>query len=201
MEQIMEEVESWKISEEAEVNRKYVPLKEEEESILALSDALRANPRSAIKPIQEAIIKYPGNFDYYKLLEQCFYQLNEEELIDELARETYLQFPKDVIACTNYMNRLLRVGKINEFKAIIDPSFNIHKQFPDQKIFSPIEFLTYLASVINYYIETDEIYKVAAFTFGLTVFDREKSSISLADSLFRHVGNKIKDMIMRDELI
>jgi hypothetical protein len=200
VDQILKEIETWNISDESPDELDYFESGEEKQCFESLSELCESNPESAIKPLQEAILRYPLNFSLYNLLGSVYDSLGDLELMDTLAREMYLKFPDYVVAACNYMNRLFITERYDEFAEIMDKSFNIHEQFPGRNCFSPNELLPYLVSVINYHLKQDEVVKAAAYTFPLTVYVWEDYSEKIANLFYQVVGSRIAELFLEGDI-
>ena len=122
----------------------YLESEEEKNCAIRLSDLSETNPQHAIKPIQEAIIKYPENVIFYNLLVICYSSISKDYLSNEIAVKMFYKFPGHIGVFCNHLCRLCDAGRISDMELLIDKNFNILKQFPGKEIFAPNEILAYL---------------------------------------------------------
>jgi len=197
---ILKEIETWNISDEILDETGYVESEEEIKCLESLSDLSETNPKDAIKPLQEAILKYPENYSFYNLLGISYESIGKEDLMNRLSEEIYRKFPNYVLAACNHMNRLFLAGRQVEFAELLDKSFNIHKQFPGRKCFAPNEMLSFLVPVINYHLEMNEVEKAAAYTFRLTFYEWDEFVEKIANLFYQVVGTRLTELFPEEEI-
>lgn len=190
---ILQEIESWNVLDESPDEVDYFESGKEIQCYETLSELSDKNPKEAIKPLQEAILKYPENFSFYDLLGKSYESNGEVDLMNRLAEVMYRKFPNHVMAACNYMNRLFLAGRKAEFAELIDKSFNIHKQFPGRSCFAPNEMLAFIVPVINYHLEMKEVAKAAAYTFPLTLFEWDEYPEKIANLYYKVVGTRLTE--------
>ena len=195
IDQIVERIESWNISDEIVDELSYMESDEEVKLLKALAILVESDAAKAIQSLLEAIKKFPGNLSFYELLNACYKSTGETDLLFQLNEEICRKFPDDVMSTGSYLHLLILSNKMVEFDKQMHPSFDIHKQFPGRTCFTPIEMLSFLVPIITYYFEKGEIQKAAAYTFELTNYDWEGFAEKAANLYFELVGARILETL------
>jgi hypothetical protein len=197
---IVRELYSWNSSGTTPFETDYIDSEEEINCANRLSDLSKKNPQRAIKPIQEAILKYPENVFFYNLLVICYTSVGKDYLSNEIAEIMFNKFPGHIGVFCNHLCRLCHAGRIRDMELLIDKNFNILKQFPGKEIFAPNEILAYLTVIILYYLEIKDVLKAAAYTYHLTCYDWDAEVKTTVNYLFGQVGKQVLELFPLEEL-
>ncbi len=195
IDRILDELDKWNISDESDDPTDYSLNETASKLYDELYGMIETDPEAALPSIKEAIAQSGGNLNFYDLLGFCYEALEEEELMNDLAGEIYRRFPRQVMSVTNYINRLLVAGKMEEAKKLIDLSFDIHRQFPERTSFSALELLSYMLALIHFQTEQGKIIPAIAYTYFLTNFEWSGHAENTANDIYNSTAMKISEYL------
>lgn len=147
------------ISYEPMCDPRYEKFKKEagESKMEELYHLVHKKPLKAIGLLKQTIFDHPNIPSLYNhlavALERC--QMHDEAL--KVVKTTYEKFPDYFFGKINYLSFLIKDGKIDEVREILDNKFDIKSQCPERKIFHISEVTCFTVMMVSYLIALNNI--------------------------------------------
>lgn len=166
-----------------------------------LSDLVEANPKQAIKALNQLANKYPHNSLLMVLLAKAYAANNQEDLQNKVRTENYQHNPNNLISRCDYARLCIEQQRFSEVPEIFNNIFDLTALYPELKAFSTEEAVLFYSTICAYFIGVKQFGNAEICIETLENVDKDDQSAQvLAAILYTKIIEKLSHLLPEEAL-
>lgn len=128
-----------------------------------LYELLHANPIRAVQEVEELLRRHPGHPLLLNFLSNAYNLIDRWDQAEKVIHENYQKNPTYLFARCAYAQLCMAEENFDEIPKIFKNQFEISCAYPDRKVFHLTEFVTFNATLAEYFYHIGNIEQATLF--------------------------------------